>query len=148
MARILKESLEIVVDPLMSILMGILLMFFCILMGQKMRASRGWGRSGEGSSRGRKIGKQKRGKTLGESSQSESKLTPSLSEAQGRKEKAKTDMEKWLQIVLTKVVTCERQVLREQIVDTIVIQTLANRGLNFFFEKIEGYYKGVVCSIL
>ena len=100
MARILKESSKIVMDPLMSILMGILLMAFCILMGQKMRASRGWGRSGEGSSRGRETKKQKIGKMVGESSQSESdsepeeELPPGLSEAQGRKEKAKTDMEK------------------------------------------------------
>ena len=42
---------------------------------------------------------------------------------------------------MTKVITCERQVLREQIVDTIAIQKLADRRLHFFFEKIEGYYK-------
>ncbi|GFY96810.1 hypothetical protein Acr_11g0011160 [Actinidia rufa] len=82
----------------------------CIFMGQKMRANRG-GRSGEGSSRARGTGKRKRGKTVGESSQSESvseseeELPPGLSEAQDRKEKAKNDMEKWKQIVLTKSVT-------------------------------------------
>ncbi|XP_057491373.1 uncharacterized protein LOC130777106 [Actinidia eriantha] len=114
----------------------------------KMRANKG-GRSGEGSSRGRGTGKRKRGKTVGESSQSEStggseeELPPSLSEAQERREKAKNEMEKWQQIVLSKSVTCERQVLREQIVDTIAIQKLADRGLNFFFEKIEGYYRGL-----
>ncbi|XP_057481142.1 uncharacterized protein LOC130768164 [Actinidia eriantha] len=36
-----------------------------------------------------------------------------------------------------------KTVLREQIVDTIAIQKLADRGLNFFFEKIEGYYRGL-----
>ena len=148
MARILKKSSEIVENPLMNIILGILLMAFCIFMGRKMRANRG-GRSGEGSSRARGTGKRKRGKTVGESSQSESvseseeELPPGLSEAQERKEKAKNDMEKWKQIVLTKSVTCERQVLREQIVDTIAIQKLADRGLNFFFEKIEGYYRGL-----
>ena len=99
MARILKESIEIVMDSLMNILMGILLMASCILMGQKMRANKG-GRSWEGSSRGREIGKRKRRKTMSESSQSDSvseikeELPPGLSEAQGRKEKVKNDMEK------------------------------------------------------
>ncbi|XP_057491359.1 uncharacterized protein LOC130777083 [Actinidia eriantha] len=79
-----------------------------------MRANKG-GRSGEGSSRGRGTGKRKRGKTVGKSSQSEStsgseeELPPSLSEAQERKEKAKNEMEKWQQTVLSKSVTCERQ---------------------------------------
>ena len=98
----------------MSALMGILLMTFCILMGPKLKANEE-GRFGEGSSKEREIGKQKRRRTMSESSQSDSvsepkeELAPGLSE----KEKAKSDMEKWQQTVLTKDVSCERQVLRE-----------------------------------
>ena len=45
--------------------------------------------------------------------------------------------------ILTKKVMCETQVLREQIVDTIAVQILLDRGLNIFFNKIEGYHRGV-----
>ena len=47
MAQILKESIEIVFDPLMNILMGIFLKSICILMGRKVTADREWGKKSE-----------------------------------------------------------------------------------------------------
>ncbi|GFZ11399.1 hypothetical protein Acr_22g0007970 [Actinidia rufa] len=52
MARILKESTEIVFGPLTNILMAMLLLVIYVLMGRKLMADRGWDKkSGEGSSR-------------------------------------------------------------------------------------------------
>ena len=44
-------------------------------------------------------------------------------------------------------VTCDKQVLREQIDNIIVVHILTKRGLDLFFNKVEGYDQGM-CWIL
>ena len=43
----------------------------------------------------------------------------------------------------SKGVTCEKQVLREQIVDVIVVCKLSDMGLDFFFNKVDGYHREI-----
>ena len=48
MARVLRESTELVVGPLTKVLMTMLLLVICVLMGNKIKAGRGWGNPGKG----------------------------------------------------------------------------------------------------
>ena len=70
-------------------------------------------------------------------------MPPSPDDAKRRKEKAKKDKAKWKKSIKMRGVTCERQVLREQIVDVIVVHILSDRELDFLFNKVDGYHRGM-----
>ena len=72
MARYLKETTEIAMDPLVNVIMAMVLFAICVLMGRKVIAGRVRGKkNGEGTSRGGGATKQKREKAVGNDSQSE-----------------------------------------------------------------------------
>ena len=86
---------------------------------------------------------------MGDDSQSESdkvsseEFFPGQGDAQRRKEKAKKEMAKWKQSIKSRGVTCEIPVLREQIVDVIYVRKLSDRGLYFFFNRVDWYHQGM-----
>ena len=129
MARFLVESNVISSNSWWSPLLATCLLVMVFYMVTKRAAKKRATGSGEGTSR------------IGGSLESEE---DEPQEVKYRKAQAKKEQEAWHASMLLRGVTCERQVLREQIDNPGVIRLISDRGLSFFFGKIEGYYRSVV----
>ena len=57
-----------------------------------------------------------------------------MEEYQGQKRKES------MLLYLKRGVTCEIQVLREEIDNPMVIHILSDQGIDFFFDRVGGYY--------
>lgn len=129
MARLLIETNPIFPNPIWGFLLAMALLAIVLSSVTKRAARKRAKGSGEGTSR------------------ATSDLTSEEDEPQEvkyRKAQAKKEQEAWHASMLIRGVTCERQVLREQIDNSGVIRILSNRGLSCFFGQIDGYYKSVV----
>ncbi|GFZ06461.1 hypothetical protein Acr_18g0006310 [Actinidia rufa] len=129
MARFLVESNPISSTSLWDLLLAIVLIAILFGMVTKRAAKKRAKGSEEGTSRAEGNLESEKDKTQ---------------EVKYKKAQAKKKQEAWHTSLLARGVTCERQVLREQIDNPGVIRILSNRGLSFFFEQVDGYYRSVV----